>query len=90
MCMSGLELDCQGYVPDPTMFVTQCCYHRSGMIASQKAFGLGYKTVYDDQVAVRAVLQDFAKRFSLPADVCTLWQLQNKLSGSTVLSQVWL
>ena len=86
--MSGL--DCQRYVLDSTTFVTQCCYHISGKIASQKVFGLGYKTVYDDHTAVRAVLQDFAKRFSLPADVCTVWQLQNKLSGSTMLWQVWL
>ena len=55
-----------------------------------RVFGLGYKTVYDDHTAVRAVLQDFAKRFSLPANVCTVWQLQNKLSGSTMLWQVWL
>lgn len=58
------------------------------MIAAQKAFDLGYKTEYHCRLAVRAVLEDFAKRFSLPANHCTAWHLQDKLDRGAILWEV--
>ena len=39
---------------------------------------------------VQAVIEDFAKRFSLPANLCTAWHLGKKLNGHEVLLQVVL
>ena len=59
------------------------------MEALQKSFDLSYKTEYHCRLAVRAVLEDFAKRFSLPANHCTAWHLHNKLDGDAILWEVW-
>lgn len=58
------------------------------MLALQKVFDLRYTAVYEDRVAVRVVLKDFAKSYSLPADLCTAWHLQTRLDGDEVLLQV--
>ena len=59
------------------------------MIAAQKAFSLGYKADYHCQLAVRAVLEDFAERFSLPVSQCTAWHLHDKLDEEAILWEVW-
>ena len=53
------------------------------MLASQKACGVGFQAAYPDRLAVQEVLEDFAKRFSLPAN-----HSQTKLSGNETLLQV--
>ena len=62
---------------------------QQGMIALQDAFALGYETLYADLLAVQSVLEDFAKRFSLPASLCTAWHHEIKLGVNDVLQQVW-
>lgn len=58
------------------------------IVALQNAYGLGYKAVYDDRAAVQTVIDDFAKRFSLPANDCTAWLVQKRLKGNELLLQV--
>ena len=58
-------------------------------VVFQNTIVLGYEAVYDDRVSVQAVLDDFAKRFSLPAKLCTAWHLQTRLKGKEVLLEVW-
>ncbi|KAL3153170.1 hypothetical protein ABBQ38_011922 [Trebouxia sp. C0009 RCD-2024] len=55
---------------------------------SEDGFNLRCKGEYDDRVVVRAVIQDFAKCFSLHADLCTAWHFKTRLEGDEVLTKV--
>lgn len=57
-------------------------------ITLHNAFKLAYKEVYDDRLAVQAVSDDFAERFSLPVNLCTAWHLNKRLAGDESLLQV--
>lgn len=60
-------------------------------VASQDAFGLGYEADYNGRApAVQTVIEDFAKRFSLPAKMCTAFHVGKKLDGNELLLQVAL
>lgn len=55
----------------------------------QNVFGLGYEAEYSGRdSAVQTVIEDFAKRFSLPAKMCTAFHVGKKLDGNEMLLQV--
>ena len=58
------------------------------IICLQNGFSLRCQEEYGDRVAVRAALQDFAKCFSLRADLCTAWHLKTKLEEDEMLMKV--
>ena len=58
------------------------------MVVSQNGFDVGYEQLYVDRLAVQAVVDDFAKRFSLAADCCTAWNQDKRLKGDELLLQV--
>ena len=63
--------------------------HMSDAVASQNAFGLGYEAEYNGRACVvQTVVEDFARRFSLPAKMCTAFQVGKKLDGNELLLQV--
>ena len=63
----------------------------SDVVASQNAFGLGYEALYTGRTpVVQTVIEDFAKRFSLPAKMCTAFHFGKKLDGDELLLQVAL
>lgn len=63
-------------------------YRSLHIIRLQDGFNLRCKGEYDDRVVVRAVIQDFAKCFSLHADLCTAWHFKTRLEGDEVLTKV--
>lgn len=64
-------------------------YLMSDADALQNAFGLGYEAEYNGrEFAVHTVIEDFAKRFSLPANMCTAFHIGKKLDGNEMLLQV--
>ena len=63
--------------------------HMSDAVALQNAFGLGYEAEYTGRAyVVQTVIEDFARRFSLPAKMCTAFHLGKKLKGNEMLLQV--